>query len=1074
MKNPDKDCDISATVGVSRRDFLKKSALAGCAALAASQLDFVSGLLARVEAGELTMAEMVAMVQAENTLFTTCLNCNTGCGIKVTLLNGVAVKIDGNPYNPFNLHPHLPMSDPITRGAMVDAPICPKGQSGHQGAYDPYRIRKVLKRAGKRGEGKWVSVPFDQAITEIVTGGTLFSGVKGEEQRHVTGLNELYALRDPQVFDAMANDVALIRKRKLTVAEFQAKHAQHLHLLIDPQHPDFGPKNNQFVYFWGRKKGGRSDFAKRFTDAFGTLNTHGHTTVCQGSLYFACKAMSEQYHGNGFRDGQKFYWQADQEHAEYILFVGANLFDANYGPPNRTPRITQRLIDGDLNITVIDPRLTKLASKAKRWLPIKPGTDAAFAMGMTRWILENNRFDSKYLINANKAGAKWSRESTWSNATWLVKLDAQGNPGAFLRASEIGLKPAELRKDKDGKEFQFEYLVIMKDGAPYPFDPNDEKFRARGELFVNTELPGGITPIRVKSSLQIMLDTAREKSLAEYAAICGLKPGIIEVVAREFTSHGKKACVDVHRGPAQHTNGFYTISALMNLNLLVGNFDWQGGMIAASTFKIDGSGSEQPFNIKKYSQKTGKPFGLSIIRHDARYEESTIFSGYPAKRNWWPLASDVYQEILPSIADSYPYPIKVLYSYMGTPAFALPSGQTAISVLTDLERVPLYFASDITIGTTSCYADYIFPDLHYLERWEFQGSHPNMPLKVQPVRHPVIASPNEVVKVFGEEQPISYETVWLALAEKLHLPGFGKDAFGKGMDLERPDDLYLRMLANLAIDNSENRFSVTSEELNIFIKSHSHLPKNVCDLNRWGRISIENLSGVIQILNRGGRFAPPDSAFKDDHAVNSYGKLINLYQEKTALTKDAFTGRYYNGMAGYHPVADTLDRPPLALSKGFDLKLISQKDVRITKSRTSSNQYLTELMPENAIIINRSDAKRLKLKNGDRARIVSASNPNGTWDLGNGTIRQISGLIHVTETIRPGIITHTHGHGNWGGGSTDVMIDGSLIKGDKRRGGGFNANAVLWIDPHLKNSCMIDKVGGSVSFFDTMVSLIKV
>ena len=34
------------------------------------------------------------------------------------------------------------------------------------------------------------------------------------------------------------------------------------------------------------------------------------------------------------------------------------------------------------------------------------------------------------------------------------------------------------------------------------------------------------------------------------------------------------------------------------------------------------------------------------------------------------------------------------------------------------------------------YADYVFPDLHYLERWEMQGSHPNMPVKVQPVRQP--------------------------------------------------------------------------------------------------------------------------------------------------------------------------------------------------------------------------------------------------------------------------------------------------------------------------------------------------
>ncbi len=482
------------------------------------------GLIARVEAGEITEAEAYELMKAENTLYTVCLNCNTGCGIKVKILEGVAVKVDGNPYNPFTLHPHLEMKEDIARGAKIDGAICPKGQSGHQGAYDPYRIRQVLKRAGRRGEGKWQSVPFDQAVSEIVNGGLLFSHVPGEENRHVDGLKSLYVLTDHKVYEEMGSDVVKIRKKKMTVAEFKTKHAANLDKLIDPDHPDFGPKNNQFVYWWGRKKGGRSDFAKRFTEQFGTVNTHGHTTVCQGSLYFACKAMSEQYVGDTFKDGQKFYWQPDQENSEYILFVGSNLFDGNYGPPNRTPRMTQRMVEGKLKTTAVDPRFTKLAAKANRWLPIQPGTDAALAMGMTRWILENKRFDAKYLANANKAAAAADKETTWSNGAWLVKLDKDGKPGVFLRASEIGLKAKEVRKDKDGKDFDFEYLVAMKDGKPVAFDPNDEKEAVEGELFVAAELTDKAgKPVKVKSGLQVMLETAKEKTLAEYARFAALK-----------------------------------------------------------------------------------------------------------------------------------------------------------------------------------------------------------------------------------------------------------------------------------------------------------------------------------------------------------------------------------------------------------------------------------------------------------------------------------------------------------------------------------------------------------------------
>src|SRR5512133_1435935 len=1059
--------------GIDRRDFLKAAA-AGCGALAASQLDFARGLLARAEAGELTAAEAYQLLKAENQIQTVCLNCNTGCGIKVKLIDGVAVKIDGNPYNPSTLPPHLPTSASLGGSARVDGAICPKGQAGHQAAYDPYRIRKVLKRAGKRGEGKWTSVPFDQAISEIVAGGKLFAHVPGEEHREVTGLRALWALKDPAAFEAMGADVARLRKKAMTVGEFKAKHAANLDKLIDPEHPDFGPRHNQFVYLWGRKKGGRSDFAKRFTEAFGTANTHGHTTVCQGSLYFACKAMSEQHVGDTFKDGQKFYWQADLANSEYVVFVGANLFDANYGPPNRTPELVDRIAAGRLKLTVLDPRMTKLAGKANGdWVPVRPGTDAAFAMGMARWIFDNSRFDAKFLANANKAAAAADGESTWSNGPWLVKLGKDGAPGAFLRASEVGLKPKETRKDKDGKEYAFEYLVVLKDGKPVAVDPNDEKEAVEGDLFVAAELPGEKGPIKVKSALQIMRETAREKTLAQYAALCGTSAATIERVARELTSHGKKAAVDMHRGPAQHTNGFYTISALMNLNLLVGNFDWAGGMIAASTFNYDGTKTEaQPFSLKKLTPKAGKPFGLSVIRHDAKYEESTLFAGYPAKRNWWPLASDVYQEVLPSIADAYPYQARILFSYMAAPTYSLPAGQTNVAALTDLAALPLYFASDLLVGPTTMYADYLFPDLHYLERWELQGSHPNMPTKVQPVRNPAIASPNEVVKVFGEEQPISYETVWLALAEKLGLPGFGKDAFGPGQDPSRPDDLYLRLVANLAFDGKAPVADASDEELRIFAASRRHLPRSVFDAARWQRIAGPAWRKVVTVLNRGGRFDPQEASYKGAQAANKYGKLINLYQEKTAKTKDAFTGKAYFGAPRFVPVADTLDREPTAQSKGHDLQLITQKDVRMTKSRTITASYLSSHFPENGVLVNAADAKRLGLKDGQRVRVVSATNPEGTWDLGNGVKKPMVGKVQVTQGLRPGVVTFTLGHGQWASGAADVVIDGQVVKGDPRRAGGIHANAAMWIDPHLKNTCFIDKVGGSVSFYDTKVKLV--
>jgi len=355
-----------------------------------------------------------------------------------------------------------------------------------------------------------------------------------------------------------------------------------------------------------------------------------------------------------------------------------------------------------------------------------------------------------------------------------------------------------------------------------------------------------------------------------------------------------------------------------------------------------------------------------------------------------------------------------------------------------------------------------------------QGSHPNMPVKVQPVRNPAIASPNEIVTVFGEAQPISYETVWLALAEKLGLPGFGKDAFGPGQDFTRPDDFYVRLVANLAYDGKEPVADASDEELRIFAASRRHLPRNVFDAARWEKIAGPAWRKLVTILNRGGRFDKAEAAYKGAQAGNKYGKLINLYQEKTAKVRDAFTGKAYFGAARYVPVVDTLDREPVAQSKGHDLHLITQKDVRMCKSRTITASYLSSHFPENAVLVNAADAKRLGLKDGQRVKVVSATNPEGTWDLENGLKKPMVGKLQVTETIRPGVVTFTLGHGQWASGASDVVIDGQVVKGDPRRGAGVHANAAMWIDPNLKNTCFIDKVGGSVSFYDTKVKLVKV
>ncbi|MCL4806182.1 MAG: molybdopterin-dependent oxidoreductase [Thermoanaerobaculia bacterium] len=995
-------------------------------------------------------------------VYTTCLQCNTGCEIKVRIQDGVAVKVEGNPYGPRTMDPHIPWTTPVASAAQVHGHTCPKGQAGIQSTYDPYRFVKVLKRAGKRGEGKWISIPFDQAVREIADGGTLFADVKGEETRNVEGLKAIWALRDPAVSKAMSDDVALIRSKKLTVAEFKARHAAHLDVLIDPDHPDYGPKNNQLVFNWGRLKGGRGDFFPRFwRDSFGSANGHGHTTVCQGSIYFAAKAMADAPSGGKWSGGAKWYWMADTAHAEFIIYWGAAILEGNYGPPLKNPKVMKGLSEKRLKVAVIDPRFSTIASKADRWFPIKPGTDAAFAMGMIRWILENQRYDRKYLENANKAAATADNEPTWSNGAWLVKIGSDGTPGKFLRASEIGL------------EGDADTFVCYRAGAPVKFKSGDTTNAAEGDLFVDTTIQG----IRVKSGLQLLREAALAKTMAEWAAECDQPASGIAELAQEFTSHGKKAVVEIHRGVSQHTNGFYNVLATYALNLLIGNLDWQGGAIYGAGSYTEAGGSGRPFTLGDHPKRM-TPFGVNIIRGEATYEESTFFSGYPTRRPWYPLASDVYQEVIPSMGDAYPYPVKAYFLYMGAPVYALPAGHATIPILADTSKIPLFVASDIVISETGAYADYLFPDLTYLERWEFHRTHPAIAHRVSPVRQPAVAPIPETVTVFGEQMPISMESVFLGLAEYMGMPGFGPNGFKAGVDLKRPEDFYLKMVANVAFGDSSAGTDVapdaTEEEVEVFRAARAHLPASVFDFEKWkAAVGDAWWRKTIYVLNRGGRWWSYAEAWSGGQVKAKYGKLVNLYLEKAATANNSMTGKPLRGIAGFLPIADSLGRP-INDAAGYDLKLITNRSILQTKSRTISNYWLLDPRPENFIEVHTSDADRLGLRDGQKARIVSATNPQGVWDLKNGRTVPIVGTVKVTEGIRPGVATFTLGHGHWSYGSDDQVVDGQVVKGDPRRAAGCHPNAVMRLDDYMKNTTLSDVVGGSAVFYDTMVRVVPV
>ena len=93
---------------------------------------------------------VVDRVTTDNIVKSTCSICQIGCSILVHVDNGRVIKVEGDPEGPLNA-----------------GGICPKGLASLQYLYHPDRLQHPLKRRGKRGEGKWLPISWDEALDTV-------------------------------------------------------------------------------------------------------------------------------------------------------------------------------------------------------------------------------------------------------------------------------------------------------------------------------------------------------------------------------------------------------------------------------------------------------------------------------------------------------------------------------------------------------------------------------------------------------------------------------------------------------------------------------------------------------------------------------------------------------------------------------------------------------------------------------------------------------------------------------------------------------------------------------------------
>lgn len=128
---------------------------------------------------------------------------------------------------------------------------------------------------------------------------------------------------------------------------------------------------------------------------------YGRELLAAMKSRYAYNALGQEKTGDFWVNGRLFGSQnchttEDVEHADYVLFIGCNPFQA-HGIPNARDTLRDLKRDPDRTMVVIDPRRSETAKQADIHLQLKPGTDAFLMSAMLAIIVREGLHDRDFL-----------------------------------------------------------------------------------------------------------------------------------------------------------------------------------------------------------------------------------------------------------------------------------------------------------------------------------------------------------------------------------------------------------------------------------------------------------------------------------------------------------------------------------------------------------------------------------------------------------------------------------------------------------------------------------------------------
>lgn len=390
---------------------------------------------------------------------------------------------------------------------------------------------------------------------------------------------------------------------------------------------------------------------QRLMNAFGTPNLCVSMELCGWGRYLAT-----QYTFGAAVPGA---YMPDLEQAGCILFWGYNPNLARLAHAGLTLDALKR----GARLIVVDPRLTGIAKKADLWLQVRPGTDAALALGIADVMLARGWYDREFV-------------ERWTNGPLLVR----GDNGRLLRSSDLTQAGTASAADDAFLAWS------AQQGRPIHCDPASGEFEAGLEpaLFGAYTLHTAHGAVTCRPVFDLLAEHCSRYPPERVEAICGVERSQVEAAAR-LMWESRPLAYYAWSGVEMQTGATQIARAIAQLSALSGSFDAPGG------------------NVQFASPPAMSAEGYELLP-DEQAQRALGLAERPLGPSRWGFvtAHELYRAIL----EHYPYALRALVGFGANLLLSQSDGLRGRAALKALE---FYAHADLFMNPTAELADIVLP-----------------------------------------------------------------------------------------------------------------------------------------------------------------------------------------------------------------------------------------------------------------------------------------------------------------------------------------------------------------------------